>query len=307
MEVVTIAQLLKLKDYVTRYEWNPYRYTSQFIRMKKENWNQLYNLWEEDNFYEEENLELTEERSPLVEKFLNFLPRPKETMEDSLPDMGYPKTELELRHYFLERLFQLQLKWATSTLTDISFVDPVYETDELLKYFLMRFPDHYLLFFHPVFQIKNATIEGEIILLSPIEIEIIYVLENDPDCTVIAGDHRTWEVEKKEERESILSPMVALNRTEHLLKTIFASRNVNFPVSKIVLSRTNSILHTSAPLRTKFIGKEQYEDWFARKRNLNSPLKNIQLKIAELLLKYTVSNFVKRPEWVMDDTDEFTM
>ncbi len=40
-----MAQLVKLYDYISRYEWNTYRYPTQFIRLKQENWKKLYNRW----------------------------------------------------------------------------------------------------------------------------------------------------------------------------------------------------------------------------------------------------------------------
>lgn len=33
-----MAQLVKLIDYVTRYEVQPFHYPSQYIRLKQENW-----------------------------------------------------------------------------------------------------------------------------------------------------------------------------------------------------------------------------------------------------------------------------
>jgi len=40
-----MAQLIKLYDYIWRYEWNMYRYPSQYIRLKKDKWKDLHNDW----------------------------------------------------------------------------------------------------------------------------------------------------------------------------------------------------------------------------------------------------------------------
>ena len=36
-----MAQLLKLQDYISRYETDIYRYSNQYIRFKKQQWNAL--------------------------------------------------------------------------------------------------------------------------------------------------------------------------------------------------------------------------------------------------------------------------
>ncbi len=36
-----MAQLIKLQDYVSRYEQDIYRYPSQFIKLKKQQWDKL--------------------------------------------------------------------------------------------------------------------------------------------------------------------------------------------------------------------------------------------------------------------------
>ena len=41
-----MAQLVKLQDYISRYEWNPYHYPAQFIRLKRQNWKKLQEQWE---------------------------------------------------------------------------------------------------------------------------------------------------------------------------------------------------------------------------------------------------------------------
>ena len=44
-----LAQLIKLRDYISRYEMNPYHYPTQFIRLKRENWQKLIDMWEQEN------------------------------------------------------------------------------------------------------------------------------------------------------------------------------------------------------------------------------------------------------------------
>lgn len=180
-------------------------------------------------------------------------------------------------------------------------MDKTYYQDETLKYFLQRFPDTYLLMYYPIFAIKKAPIDGEIILLSPIGIEIIYLIEKSHNAKIVANDERTWIVEERKEQSKILSPMIALKRTEQIVKSILGTEDIEFPIKKIVLSRVNHIEFHSESYNTKIVGKHNYEKWFEEKRNLVSPLKNRQLKVAELLLKNCQTVALKRPEWEEDD------
>lgn len=299
MEVEIIAQLIKLRDYVSRYEWNTYRYPSQFIRLKQENWNNLYDMWV---YQKNEFTHLsTENNHSTFSKLFSFFKQNQVNSKQTNEQEFLPSTELELRHYFLNKLFPLQLKWATSTVTDISFIDKTFQDDEQLKYFLQRFPDIYLFMYYPIFNIKRAPVDGEIIFISPIGIEIIYVLEFESKSTIIANDDRTWLVERGSTKESLISPLISLKRTEHIVQSILTSNHIEFPISKIVLSRVNHIAFAHEPYKTRIIGKNQYDQWFHEKRQLNSTLKSEQLRVAEILLKNCLSTSVKRPEWEEED------
>lgn len=292
-----MAQLIKLQDYVSRYEWNAYRYPSQYIRLKQENWQKLYHLWSKP---EEEIQELESNDSlSTFAKWKSFIKKDRvmEEQSENRDDDHLPKTEEQLKHYFLDKLFPFQLKWASSTVTEVSFIDKVYKNDPKLKYFLQRFPDTYLIMYYPVFSIKNAPVDGELILISPIGMEIIYVIEEPSNVKILAGDDRTWDKEVNDKQSKMLSPLIALKRTEQIIKRILATEQVEFPIKKIVLSKTNQIVFHTEPYNTSIIGKREYEQWFNEKRKLVSPLKNRQLKVIETLLKHCQTTGVKRPEW----------
>ncbi|WP_246001076.1 NERD domain-containing protein [Oceanobacillus piezotolerans] len=211
-----------------------------------------------------------------------------------------PDTEMELKQYFLDKIFRFQLKWATSTVTNISLVDQAYYEDPLLQYLLQRFPDTFLLLYYPSFNIKHAPMDAEIIMISPLGIEILYFVEKGKDAIIMAGNERTWTVETPDKQTRMLSPVIALKRTESVVKSILHKFEIDFPIKKKVLSRTNQIIYHTEPYHTEIIGKHDYLDWFNKQRSLSSPLKNRQLKTADVLLKHCQSNSVKRSEWEND-------
>lgn len=297
-----MAQLVKLQDYISRYEWNPYHYPTQFIRLKKQNWSKLRKQWEDELM---EAKELNEEKDS---KMWHFFKRKNEIDEqykdEQMSELSLINTETELIQYFLDKLFPFQMKWATSTLSRLSYIESHYNTDHTLKYFLQRFPDIYLVMYYPIFNIQKAPIDGEIILISPIGIELIKLIEKHPDITVMATDERTWTIESDQDVEKRLSPLIALRRNERIVKSILNKYNINFPVHKTILSRTNQIIYTEEPYNTRIVSKTNYEDWFNKKRALSAPLKSEQLKAMEALLLHCQTTSIKRPEW-QDDDDIF--
>ncbi|WP_245831760.1 hypothetical protein [Oceanobacillus senegalensis] len=138
-------------------------------------------------------------------------------------------------------------------------------------------------------------------MISPIGIEILYFLEKDSQSIIIASDERTWVVQGQQTSTKILNPIIALKRTEQIVKSILHTNGVDFPISKTVISRSNPIVFATEPYQTKLIGKQKYDQWFKERRNLNSTLKNKQLKAAEELLRYCLTESVQRPEWEEDD------
>ncbi|GAQ19374.1 hydrolase [Oceanobacillus picturae] len=296
--MVILAQLIKLQDYITRYEWDTYRYPSQYIRLKQDNWKKLYDRWL-NPIEEPENSTLDDTDSSRISKLKSFLKKDAITSEEveAEPEEVLPNTEAELKQYFLDQLFDFQLKWATSTVTERSIMHKKYRDDSLLKFFLQRFPDSYLLLYFPIFSIKKAPVDGEILLIGPLGIEIIYIAETEDEASFIAGEERTWTIQGEKESKKMLNPLIALKRTEQIVRSILRTKDIEFPVYKTVLSRTNLIINHYEPYQTRMIDKRSFEEWFQEKRSSSSPLKSSQLKAAGTLLTHCQTTSVKRPEW----------
>lgn len=316
-----MAQLIKLEDHISRYEWDMYRYPTQFIRMKQEHWYKLQKQYEEaieaKILYDKMKHFVGE---PELEESVGFFRRTffkkskddleKEVVDEPAYDSKLANLEeVGLRHYFLDQLFPLQFKWATSTVSKVSFVSSNAVRDQDLQYLLRRFPDTFLIMYRPVFNVKNTSIESETIFISPIGIEIIHFIEEPSDATIVAGNDRTWSVELKDNSHSILNPIIAVKRTEQIIRSILKTKGITFPIKKTILSRVNSFTYVTEPYQVQLIDKNEYTDWLEEQRVLQSPLKADQLKVAELLLKYTETNAIRRPEWEEETTlfteDEF--
>ncbi|MFB1051849.1 NERD domain-containing protein [Paraliobacillus sp. JSM ZJ581] len=303
-----MAQLIKLENYISRYEKDPFHYPGQFIRLKQENWKKLIQTWE---FQKEAGLnnEIVGEKEgeqASMPKWRKIFQGKEDDLEPEDDSFALPKTKDDLKQYFLDTLLPFQLKWASTTMNEMSFLDRIYYENLTLRYFLQRFPDTFLLLYNPVFQFKNASIDGEIILITPIGIDIITIIERPSSYKIIVGDDRTWYTEENAIQTKFLSPILSLKRTETVIKSILATMNQTIPFRKIVLSRTNVIEYKSEPYLTKIIGVEQHQQWLKDQRELISPLKYNQLKIAEAILQHCDTVSIQRPEWERQEMDDFS-
>ncbi|UOQ46105.1 NERD domain-containing protein [Halobacillus salinarum] len=297
-----MAQLIKLSDYISRYEVNIYQYPSKFIRLKQENWKKMKGLWEHGRSLDEPS---QKDNTPL--SIWKKISGRKEELEKDLDIREeLPENLSDLKQYFLDGLFPFQLKWASTTLMQKSFLHKSYHQDEILKFFLQRFPDSYLIMYKPVVEMKNAKMDAEVILIGPASIEIIHYLSLPLAGKVHPSSEKMWKVEERGNMSKILSPLLSLHRSETYVRSVLNQYHIDFPYHKVVLAPELTFEEVQEPFNTSFIDESRYSEWLYGKRKPASPLKHEQLKAAEVLLQHSMTTAVKRPEWEEeeDSTDE---
>ncbi|RIW35686.1 NERD domain-containing protein [Bacillus salacetis] len=314
-----MAQLIKLQDYISRYELDTYRYPSQFVRLKKQQWEKWKESWEQGELliHEEETGEMEEaEKKSLISKVGSlfkrretneedeqvemYLPPPEEDSEMDFEITEFPSSIDELKHLFLDQLFNFQLRWASSTLTEKSYVDKSYTSDERLMYFLKRFPDNIFLLYYPIFKFKNAPMEMDVILLTPTEIWCLTFLEEGDGAAYIGSRDRFWVKKWGDKDTKVLNPMIALNRMESVIYSIMKHAEVDLPIKKGIISRDGYVDYQAAPHNVHSIDKRSHGQWFEKMRASHSPIKNVQLKLAKGLLDFCQSTSFKRSGWQAD-------
>ncbi|MBB5324444.1 hypothetical protein HNQ34_001541 [Anoxybacillus tepidamans] len=306
-----MGQLIKLQDYISRYETDVYRYASEFIRLKKKQWERIKEEWEsgEVNVYapSDSTWEWMEENRSLFQTVKGWLKRSKGKNEEEKSEnvlhnedrffsslfVTEPKTVDELKLLFLEKVFQLQMKWASSTLKHESIVDKKFYYEETLKYFLQRFPDTYLCLYKPVFLVKNAAVELDVILLSPTATWCVTFAEGE---IIVGSSDRFWTEMTREEEKKLINPLLSLYRTEKIISDLYERYQIELPVKKVVLNRSGYIDYRYAPNDVQLIDKRYYEQWFSSLRSLTAPLKHVQLKAASHLLQHCYSHYYER-QW----------
>ncbi len=208
-----------------------------------------------------------------------------------------PRTEEDLKHLFLDYIFRFQIRWASSTIREKSSVDKSIYRDQLLPYFAKRFPDQYLLLYRPVFKLKNAPVELDIILIGTAEVYCITFVEQQNDTVFIGSKEKFWTMRKGEDRKKILNPLLSLNRTSTVVQKLITSNQIDLTVKKLVISRNGYIDYPFAPYDITILDKRKYDEWFQRLRQTSAPLKHTQLKGAQVLLSHCLTNSYYRKEW----------
>lgn len=303
-----MAQLVKLLDYVSRYENDLSRYPTQYIRLKNSQWKRMKTQWEHGadlsewrHAHEEPEEQNGEGKwySPLFRLFGNRRTASEEAEpyeanqdgQDELdvldfnPNIIYqPENEKQLRKLYLDQLFHFQLKWASSTMMEKSNLDAGYMRDSLLRSFTQQLPDSYLLFYYPILKVKKAPVELDILLITPIECLCITVLEGENAAAFIGEGERFWTKKFGDKESRVLNPFIGLNRMEKIVSGVFAAQDIDFPIKKLVISRNGYIDYPGVPFDTAIIDRRTYEEWFATLRKSTVPMKFNQFKAAQSIL-----------------------
>lgn len=338
-----MAQLVKLQDYISRYQIDLARYPTQFVRLKKSQWERVKHQWESgDDIQQWEHIQpaIVEVAEEIVDKprfslFKKFLPTriSKDTMaaeevvesvKDSTdtelnneyipeeettlhfePNIVYnPQTLEELKKMFMDQFFHFQMKWASSTVREKSYVDPKYMRDSFLRTCLQSLPDSYLLFYYPILQLKKAPIELEIVLLTPTECIIIKLLEEDDHAVYIGSGDRFWSKKVAKTEKKTLSPIIDINRTEVIVSKLFKQDGVTMPIRKVILSRNGYIDYPGTAYGIQFVDKRKFSEWMRSLKKSISPMKHMQIRAAQSILKTSQTTSFQRDIWHVETTGE---
>ncbi|ACA41679.1 nuclease-related domain-containing protein [Lysinibacillus sp. fkY74-1] len=324
-----MAQLVKIQDYISRYQIDLARYPTQFVRLKKSQWDRIKRQWELgedisewqhiDNETEADTLE-EKERFSFIKKI--FTGRQKETedvedieisnelisSEDTIPEeettltfepkiVYAPQSIHELKRMFIDQFFHFQMKWASSTLREKSYVDPRFMRDSLLRTLLQTLPDNFLLFYYPILQIRKAPIELDVVLMSPTECICITVLEAENQAVYVGGSDRFWMKKVGTKDLKVLNPTINLARMESVLSQLFKEENIDMPIRKVVLTRNGYFDYPGSPYGVRFVDRRNYGEWMEHLRKVSSPMKHMQIRAAQTILNTVQTTSFNRDIW----------
>jgi len=322
---------VKLQDYISRYQIDLARYPTQFVRLKRNQWDRVKYQWETgEELQEWEHFEETEEiedkkRFSFIKRLLpvrkkiedaededdiesvkvdsELMDEDDEIPEEETtlffePNIVYaPQTLEELKRMFLDQFFQFQLKWASSTLREKSYVDPRFLRDSLLRAFLQRLPDSYLVFYYPILKLKKAPVELDVVIMTPTDCICITVLEQESQAVYVANGDRFWTKKIGALDKKLLNPLINLNRMESILSQVFKQEGVSIPIRKVLLSRNGYFDYPGSAFGLQFIDKRKYTEWFQFLRSSKSPMKHMQIRAAQAILSTVETTSFNRNLW----------
>lgn len=330
-----MAQLIKLQDYISRYEIDLARYPTQFIRLKQNQWERIKYQWQTGETIErwehiEEEVQ-EEKKKSLFQKLFPFKKDvPEEEQEDIEkvtisnewavegdshqeedttlnfePNLVYtPKTLEELKKMFIDQFFHFQMKWASSTLREKSYVDPKFMRDTLLRSMLQTLPDNYLVFYYPILRVKKAPIELDIIIMTPTECLCITVLEQESQAVYIANSERFWLKKDGKNEKKVLSPLIQLNRMEKVVEQIFHQNNIELPIRKVLLTRNGYIDYPGTMYGISFVDKRKFPEWMEQLKHSVSPMKHMQIRGAQAILNTVQTTSFHRDIWNTENKED---
>lgn len=332
-----MAQLIKLQDYISRYEIDLARYPTQFIRLKQNQWERIKYQWQtgeaierwehiEEEVKEEKKkslfqklfpfkkeVEVIEEEQEDIEKVtisndwaVEENPYPEEdTTLIFEPNLVYtPKTLEELKKMFIDQFFHFQMKWASSTLREKSYVDPKFMRDTLLRNMLQTLPDNYLVFYYPILRVKKAPIELDIIIMTPTECLCITVLEQESQAVYIANSERFWLKKVGKNEKKVLSPIIQLNRMEKVIEQIFQQNHIELPIRKVLLTRNGYIDYPGTMYGVSFVDKRKFPEWMGQLARSVSPMKHMQIRGAQAILNTVQTTSFHRDIWNTENKED---
>lgn len=334
-----MAQLVKLQDYISRYEIDLARYPTQFIRLKQNQWDRVKYQWqtgemierwehiEEDNVQEEKKTSLFQKIFPFkkdkhseeseeqedIEKVTisnDWAVENDEVLEEETtllfePNIVYtPQTLEELKKMFIDQFFHFQMKWASSTLREKSYVDPKFMRDTLLRSMLQTLPDNYLVFYYPILRVKKAPIELDIIIMTPTECLCITVLEQESQAVYIANSERFWLKKVGKNEKKVLSPLIQLNRMEKVIEQIFQQNHIELPIRKVLLTRNGYIDYPGTMYGVSFVDKRKFPEWMGQLARSVSPMKHMQIRGAQAILNTVQTTSFHRDIWNTENKED---
>lgn len=330
-----MAQLIKLQDYISRYEIDLARYPTQFIRLKQNQWERIKYQWQTGEKIERwEHIEEEVQEEKKKSLFQKLFPFKKDVPEDEQediekvtisnewavegnshqeedttlnfePNLVYtPKTLEELKKMFIDQFFHFQMKWASSTLREKSYVDPKFMRDTLLRSMLQTLPDNYLVFYYPILRVKKAPIELDIIIMTPTECLCITVLEQESQAVYIANSERFWLKKDGKNEKKVLSPLIQLNRMEKVVEQIFHQNNIELPIRKVLLTRNGYIDYPGTMYGISFVDKRKYPEWVEQLKHSVSPMKHMQIRGAQAILNTVQTTSFHRDIWNTENKED---
>lgn len=131
----------------------------------------------------------------------------------------------------------------------------------------------------------------------------ISFIEAEEDAAYVGSKERFWIKKTRNKEKKILNPLIALNRTEKIVKTLFDMYGVDLPVQKLLISRNGFFDYPLQPYGVQFNWKTQFRGM------VHDPERN-EISIEAYAIKSSTGSFAILPDnlckkaWVGEQAKE---
>ncbi len=244
-----MAQLIKLRQCVSRYEVDLRRYANRFIWLK----NRRLNEW-------------------------------KQRAESStLQDLDH---QVKLGKEFTAWLYRIQLDWATRTSDQRSSCPEEIEGAEWIKRLLGEVNDIAFLIYRPVLLTQSAAVQLDSLIITNDTIWCVKPMSGENGSVFQEVSGRKWkEIVSGGERE-VLNPLISLNRTRAVVDAFLKNRGIGMKIVSTAYAPDSYIEFVHEDAGESFVDFRNEREWFEMLSQHSLLMKRVQIEAAEALLNH---------------------
>ncbi|WP_252313588.1 hypothetical protein [Sinobaca sp. H24] len=143
--------------------------------------------------------------------------------------------------------------------------------------------------FRPVFHIKSAPVELDIIVITPTEIICMFLLEGKMNSVFDTSTGRFWNEYAEGTITKTLNPAIPMQRMTSMAATIMEADGIELPIKKEIIAPGSIIDRKGYAGAAELIDKQTLPAWLEAKKRNPSPVKRAQIQAAEALFKHTLT------------------
>lgn len=190
---------------------------------------------------------------------------------------------------FYKEMFRHQLTWASSTPLRKSDGSPL-NKDQKLRQLLQWFDDTALLFYHPVLKLEGAEADLDLILVTPFTVWVIVYLQGEKGSVFQGQTRRQWKEVRSEDIRTLVNPLISLARSTELVIRCLEKHGDHMSVKPVLLVPESFVEFADPGRGVQIVDQSLFPSWLKSIESYRSPIKRQQLKVADHLLKQSVTH-----------------
>lgn len=245
-----MAQLIKIRQCISRYQVDLLRYANRYIWLK----NRRQVAWEEKQG------------------------RGAGSGRNQAYEQG---RDAEL---FNSWLFDMQMEWATRTAEEQSECPDDVSGQLWLRMVLSRINDLSFLMYEPVLDAQTAAVQLDSLLITNDTVWCVRSLSGEKGSVFQGVSERKWrEITTGSDRE-LLSPIISLRRTKAVIQAYLKNRDIDMATEAVVFAPDSFIEFVQETADISFVDSRNAASWFDRMSRHSLLMKKNQIAVAEALL-----------------------